>query len=113
MDQQPHYSMAIQWSDEDHVYIVSFPEWEAHGLIGHTHGATYDEAVRKGQEVLHMLVDSAREVLKISRSQLKPPPPLLDEGATGFVRAVAQVGPRMVMVIDFAKVIGEEPLDVA
>ena len=60
MSEQPRYSLLIQWSDEDQAYIVSFPEWEAHGLIGHTHGDTYDEAVRKGQEVLHMLMESAR-----------------------------------------------------
>jgi antitoxin HicB len=60
MSEQPRYSMVIQWSDEDQAYIVSFPEWEAHGLIGHTHGDTYEEAVRKGQEVLHMLIESAR-----------------------------------------------------
>jgi len=61
MNEQPHYSMVIQWSDEDRTYIVSFPEWEAHGLIGHTHGDTYDEAVKQGRDVLHMLVTSARE----------------------------------------------------
>jgi predicted RNase H-like HicB family nuclease len=60
MSEQPHYSMAIQWSDEDQAYIVSFPEWEAHGLIGHTHGDTYDEAVKNGREVLAMLINSAR-----------------------------------------------------
>jgi antitoxin HicB len=59
MSEQPRYSLVIQWSDEDQAYIVSFPEWEAHGLIGHTHGDTYEEAVRKGQEVLHMLMESA------------------------------------------------------
>ncbi len=61
MNEQARYSMIIQWSDEDQVYIMSFPEWEAQGLIGHTHGDTYDEAVKKGQEVLHMLTTSARE----------------------------------------------------
>ncbi len=60
MSTQSRYSMVIQWSDDDEAYIVSFPEWEAHGLIGHTHGDTYAEAVRKGQEVLHMLIESAR-----------------------------------------------------
>jgi antitoxin HicB len=48
-EQAPHYSMVIQWSDEDGVYIVSFPEW---GERTHTHGATYEEAVRNGQDVL-------------------------------------------------------------
>ncbi len=56
MSEQPHYSMVIEWSDEDHIYIVSLPEW---GKYAQTHGATYDEAVRAGQEVLRMLVDSA------------------------------------------------------
>jgi predicted RNase H-like HicB family nuclease len=52
--------MVIQWSDEDRAYIVSFPEWEAQGLIGHTHGNTYEEAVSNGREVLQMLIESAR-----------------------------------------------------
>lgn len=57
-----------------------------------------------------LLADSAREVLKIARSDLKSPPKLLEE--SGFVKAVAQLGPRTVMLIDFVKVIGEETLDV-
>ena len=76
---------------------------------------TFDTRVVVGQHAdraVALLVDSAREVLKIARAQLKPPPRLLEEGASGFVKAVAQVGPRLVMVIDFGKVIGEEPLDV-
>lgn len=52
-EQTPHYSMVIQWSDEDEAYIVSFPEW---GERTHTHGSTYEEAVRNGQEVLSDLI---------------------------------------------------------
>jgi predicted RNase H-like HicB family nuclease len=50
-----HYSMVIEWSDEDVAYIVSFPEW---GDLAHTHGATYAEAVLKGEEVLDLLASS-------------------------------------------------------
>jgi predicted RNase H-like HicB family nuclease len=53
-----HYSMRIEWSDEDQAYIVSFPEWEADGLIGHTHGATYAEAVKAGEEMLAFLIEA-------------------------------------------------------
>ncbi len=53
-----HYSMVIQWSDEDHKFIVSFPEW---GEYTHTHGDTYEEAVRNGQEVLADLVQLWQE----------------------------------------------------
>jgi purine-binding chemotaxis protein CheW len=65
-----------------------------------------------GDRVVGLLVDSAREVVRISASQLKPPPPILDYHATGFIKAVAQLGPRLVMLVDFAKVIGEEHVDV-
>ena len=56
--QQPRYSMLIQWSDEDQKYIVSLPEW---GPYAHTHGDTYEEAARKGQELLEFLIQSAEE----------------------------------------------------
>jgi purine-binding chemotaxis protein CheW len=59
-----------------------------------------------------LIADSAREVVGMTPAQLKPPPRLVDDGTKGFVRAVAQLGDRTVMVLDFAKVIGEEPLDV-
>lgn len=54
--------MTIQWSDEDGVYIVSFPEWEAAGHIAHTHGASYEQAVSNGREALELLIESAREI---------------------------------------------------
>ena len=59
-----------------------------------------------------LVADSAREVVRLTPSQLKAPPRLIDDGSTGYVQAVAQLGERTVMVLDFAKVIGEEPLDV-
>lgn len=64
-----------------------------------------------GNRTVGLLVDSAREVLKLDPAQVKPPPPLVVEGARGFVKAVAQVGPRLVMLIDFPRVIGEETPD--
>jgi purine-binding chemotaxis protein CheW len=65
-----------------------------------------------GDRIVGLLVDSAREVVKIASGQLKPPPPILDHQTGGFVKAVAQIGIRLMMLVDFAKVIGEEPLDV-
>jgi purine-binding chemotaxis protein CheW len=59
-----------------------------------------------------LVADTAREVARIAASQLKAPPRLVEMGAQGFVRAVAQLERRTVMVLDFAKIIGEEPIDV-
>ncbi|MGH2516555.1 MAG: type II toxin-antitoxin system HicB family antitoxin [Ktedonobacterales bacterium] len=55
--QAQRYSLVVQWSDRDRVYIVSLPEWEQSGLIGHTHGATVEEAVHMGKELLDLLIE--------------------------------------------------------
>ena len=57
-----------------------------------------------------LLVDSAREVLKLSPDQFEPPPEVVREQSGGVVSSVVQAGPRLVMLIDFGKVIGEENL---
>ena len=49
------YTMLIEWSDEDQIYIVTLPEF---GDFCKTHGETYAEAVKNGEEVLEMLLES-------------------------------------------------------
>lgn len=52
-----HYSMLIQWSDEDQAYIVTLPEFPN----CRTHGETYAEAVRNGEGVLELLIATCHE----------------------------------------------------
>ncbi len=52
------YTIIIQWSQEDQCYVVTLPEW---GEFCHTHGETYEEALKNAQEVLELLVESAQE----------------------------------------------------
>ena len=84
----PRYSMLIQWSDEDHAYLVTLPEWEGHVLGPVTHSDTYAEAVQRGQEALDALIASAQK-----HSESLPPPrsyrPLERDGA---LRSAAQAG---------------------
>ena len=61
-----------------------------------------------GTRAVALLVDAAREVLKLEDGQIKPPPEIVTREAHGLVKAVAQVGTRLVMLLDFAKLIGEE-----
>ena len=51
-----HYSMNIQWSDEDRVFIVTVPELP--GCI--THGRTYEEAVQQGQDAIATWIQGSR-----------------------------------------------------
>ncbi|MGA7669275.1 MAG: type II toxin-antitoxin system HicB family antitoxin [Nitrolancea sp.] len=53
-----HYSMVIQWSDEDQVYIVTVPELP--GCM--THGATYEEAVEQGKEAIEGWLAANRDM---------------------------------------------------
>jgi predicted RNase H-like HicB family nuclease len=59
------YSMIIQWSDEDQLYIATIPEFDD----CKTHGATYEEAAHQGRELLELLVESYND-----RGELLPRP---------------------------------------
>ncbi|MBB1074173.1 type II toxin-antitoxin system HicB family antitoxin [Rhodoferax sp. 4810] len=50
-----HYSVLIQWSDEDDCYIAALPEFGPYAL---THGDSYEEAFHNGQAVLALLMES-------------------------------------------------------
>ncbi len=50
----PRYSIVIQWSEADQLYVVSLPEF---GPYAHTHGKTYDEALAMAKDCLETLID--------------------------------------------------------
>jgi antitoxin HicB len=52
------YSIVIQWSEEDQIYVVTLPEWQG----AHTHGKTYEEAAKNAQEVLELLMSNEKSV---------------------------------------------------
>lgn len=64
-----HYSMLIEWSEEDQAYLVTLPEWANCVMMPATHGSTYSEAVQHGQAVLKLLIDSA-----LQEGDSLPPP---------------------------------------
>jgi predicted RNase H-like HicB family nuclease len=47
--------MDITWSDEDNCYLVHLPDFPEQKY--RTHGDTYEEAARNGQEVLELLLE--------------------------------------------------------
>lgn len=54
-----HYTITIYWSDEDQCYLVHLPEFPTQQF--HTHGDSYEEALKNAQEVLEMLVFEYQE----------------------------------------------------
>jgi antitoxin HicB len=71
-----HYSVIIQWSEEDRVYVVTLPEWGG----CHTHGSTYEEAAKNAREVLEMLIETERQ----EGRELPPPHGFMFPGPSGF-----------------------------
>ena len=49
------YEMVITWSNEDSCYLVHLPDFPEQRY--RTHGDTYEEAARNGQEVLELLLE--------------------------------------------------------
>ena len=49
-----NYSISIQWSEEDSKFVAHLPEF---GPYAHTHGESYAEALKNGEEVLELLME--------------------------------------------------------
>jgi len=59
-----------------------------------------------------LLVDNAREVMKLDAEAFQPPPEVVSEQAQGFVKAVAQTGSRLLMLLDPERVLTQEDANV-
>jgi purine-binding chemotaxis protein CheW len=67
--------------------------------------------VRVGTRVAGLLVDSAREVMQIDEAACEEPPEVFRTRSNEFVKAVATVTKRLVLVVDVPRIIGEEHND--
>jgi antitoxin HicB len=47
-----HYSVLIQWSDEDQLYLVTLPEFAEIAMQPSTYGQTYENALKNAQEAI-------------------------------------------------------------
>ncbi len=61
-----------------------------------------------GERLVGILVDSAREVQNISAEQFKTPPGVVAVQSAGYIKSVAQLKNRIIMLLDSEKVIGKE-----
>ncbi|NES85114.1 MAG: type II toxin-antitoxin system HicB family antitoxin [Moorea sp. SIO2B7] len=52
------YSMIIQWSEEDQLFLVTIPEFAAQVVMPCTHGKTREEAIHNGEEVREMYLEA-------------------------------------------------------
>ncbi|PSR18417.1 hypothetical protein C8255_07560 [filamentous cyanobacterium CCP3] len=52
------YSMVVQWSDEDQLFLVTIPEFSDRVLMPCTHGKTREEAIHNGEDVIEMYLEA-------------------------------------------------------
>ncbi|MDJ0619995.1 MAG: type II toxin-antitoxin system HicB family antitoxin [Calothrix sp. MO_192.B10] len=52
------YSMIIQWSNEDQLFLVTIPEFANRVVMPCTYGKTRAEAIINGEEVIEMYLEA-------------------------------------------------------
>jgi predicted RNase H-like HicB family nuclease len=52
------YSMIVQWSDEDQLFLITIPEFVDRVFMPCTHGKTREEAICNGEEVIEMYLEA-------------------------------------------------------
>jgi predicted RNase H-like HicB family nuclease len=68
---KPNYSVLIQWSSEDNIFVVSIPEFSDFLVMPCTHGSSYYDAANAAQEVIETFLEIWEE------QGLEPPSPNL------------------------------------
>jgi purine-binding chemotaxis protein CheW len=61
-----------------------------------------------GTRIAGLLVDSARDVIRIADDAFEKPPELIEHQAGGFIKGIATVTKRMFLLVDVPRIIGEE-----
>lgn len=64
--------------------------------------------VRTADRMLGLLVDGASQVLKVPVSRVEPPPEEVVERGGNYIRAVAKLDDRLIILIDLGKVLAHE-----
>lgn len=52
-----NYSLLIQWSEEDKIFVVTIPEFIDRVMMPCTHGKTHAEAAQHGLEVIETFLE--------------------------------------------------------
>lgn len=52
------YSMVVQWSEEDRLFLVTIPEFGDRVVMPCTHGKTRTEAIQNGEDVIEMYLEA-------------------------------------------------------
>lgn len=52
------YSMIIEWSEEDKLFLVTIPEFAEAVIMPCAHGKTRQEAIHNGEEVIEMYLEA-------------------------------------------------------
>lgn len=52
------YSIIVQWSNEDQLFLVTIPEFSDRVIMPCAHGKTRSEAILNGEEVMEMYLEA-------------------------------------------------------
>jgi purine-binding chemotaxis protein CheW len=70
--------------------------------------ATRIVVVRVGERLLGLLVDGASQVLKVPVSRIEPPPEEVQEKGGDYIRGVAKLEDRLIIVVDLGRLLAHE-----
>ena len=70
--------------------------------------ATRIVVVRVGERLLGLLVDGASQVLKVPVSRIEPPPEEVQDKGGDYIRGVAKLEDRLIIVVDLGRLLAHE-----
>ena len=65
-----------------------------------------------GHEIVGMVVDGVREVIRLPDSAISPPPPMIKGISAEYLRGIGQIGERLLIMLDLGRVLSADEQEV-
>ena len=65
-----------------------------------------------GREIVGMVVDGVKEVIRLPDSSISPPPPMIQGISSEYLKGIGQIGERLLIMLDLKTVLTAEEHDV-
>ena len=65
-----------------------------------------------GHEIVGMVVDGVREVIRLPDSAISPPPPMIQGISAEYLKGIGQIGERLLIMLDLEKVLSADEQEI-
>src|SRR5262249_25150621 len=62
------------------------------------------------KKTIGLIVDAASEIVRVQNEMMGPPPEFINEAGAGYIKGVARMGERLILLLDLRRILSPEEI---